>query len=88
LEEINRAILDLEEAETQRRALEQQEEPQHVPRPPVGEVPPGAISSIPSGNVGEDVVEERPRLPRINPRALAPMSVVRPARANNQEDEE
>ena len=78
LEEINRAVIDLEEAEAQRRLLDQQEVPVHRPRSPVGEVPPGAILSIPGDDPAEPVADVRPNIKRINPRAIAPMSIRAP----------
>jgi general secretion pathway protein D len=69
LEEINRAVIVIDEDAEQRRLLEEQEEPQHIPRPPLGEVSPETAAIM--GGGGEEG-EGDPEAPRIDPQSLVP----------------
>jgi general secretion pathway protein D len=89
LEEINLAVQEMEEMDVQRRALMAQEEPEHVARPPVGEISPSDVDSIPSGDE-EDEPEQNFRL---DPRAMVPLDVAPPPppariRGRNRDEEE
>lgn len=70
LEEINRAVAELDEFEAQRRALETQEVPEHTPRRPVGEVSTEAVNAF----MEETADEDAPPVPIIR----EPMQVVPP----------
>jgi general secretion pathway protein D len=58
LEEMNRAILQLEDVEAARRELEAQEEPEHEPRQPVGEVSPQMVEAYMNSGGGVEVEVE------------------------------